>query len=286
MLKALIDGGASPSYVSKGLLMALKRLTSWAVEVDPGQFDGLPVLVDALRGMKGPEVTRRKTRVQDPATSRRFLWWLWRRAVKAGGINGRFGKITTIMVWALRETGARPKDLCAAEWSEYTVRPDGWGLIVLPPWKQKTGRKTGKERRIAIPPDIAGRIEWIRSLEGRHEAHIFTHRRGRGRGAIGTAEAGEPWVKIDYERQRVHDTKTLQKWFYRVVIEARAAGVPLTDGFRLYWQRSAYATEGRRKGVPDAMLAEAMGTSVTMLDRNYTDLGVEDVMDAAKRARG
>lgn len=272
-LAEMIEQGRSPAYVTGGLLMALKRLTSWAASVEPGESFGLPIRVDPLAGMKGPEILRRQPRELPESAARSFLRWLWRRVLKKTGPARPFAQITTILVWALRETGARPKELLAAEWSEYSVMPDGWGLIVLPAWKHKTGRKTGKTRKIAIPPAIAKRIEWIRGLEGRHERFLFTRR------------CGDPWVKVDDRAKRVGDSKAFQRWFGRAVDEAQAAGLPLPEGFRLYWQRSGYATEARRNGVPDALLAEAMGTSVIMLERSYTDLTTEDVLNAAKRAR-
>ena len=180
----------------------------------------------------------------------------------------------------LRATGCRPKELCVAEWTEWSVKPDGWGSIVLPPAKWKNGRKTGRVRFIAVPPAQAAGIEWIRAQPGRHLTHIFVHRRGRGRATAehGPATAGEPWIKDP----RKDNTKSLQKWFYRLLGSARKDNVPVPDGFRLYWFRSAFATEARRNGVSDALIAHAMGTSTGQLDRSYSDLDDEDAMKAAR----
>jgi integrase len=200
------------------------------------------------------------------------------------GLQRRFAQISTILMLCLRDSGARPKELCVGWWGEWEKRPDGWSVLTLPWWKHKTGRKTGKDRVIALPPHCTRRIEWIRGLEGRHPDHIFTHRRGRGRVIEGetTAEAGDPWVAVDPTTKRIGNTKGLQKWFNRLRKEAIAAGIPIDPKFRLYFHRSSYSTEGQRKGVSRGLLADAMGTSERMLERNYTDLVEEDVLDVAK----
>jgi hypothetical protein len=74
------------------------------------------------------------------------------------------------------------------------------------------------------------------------------------------------------------------EWFRRLREEGARAGRPLPEGFRLYFNRSAYTTEARRRGVNDVTLAKALGTSVRMLDRHYTDLDEADVLEVAKAA--
>jgi integrase len=286
-LEAMLEAGNSESYVRRGLLMALKRVFSWATnEVTPDRLPGLPLASDPLlRKLRG-NVPRRAHRDLDPLAVGRFIRWAWRRSCKMTGLNQRFGKIAVILLQALRDTGCRPKEMCVATWSEYRVLPDGWGMITLPTWKHKTGRKTNKERRIALSPSLVRRLEWIRGLEGRHPEHIFTHRRGSGaedRGA--PAEAGEPWTWIDAKGRQIGDSKPLRKWFFRIVKEARAEGVKLPEGFRLYFLRSSYSTEAQRKGIGRAMLAEAMGTSEAMLAAHYTDADESDVLGVARRAK-
>lgn len=275
----------SESYISDGLLKSLKACFNWAASVEPGRFSGLPLAKNPLAGMRGPSVKRRQTRDVDPAAVDRFMAWCWERAEKMTGLPQRFAKISTILLMCLRDSGPRPKELCSATWEEWLVRPDGWGVIMLAAHRHKTGKKTGKARVIALPPRCAELIEWIRLLPGRHPTHIFTHRRGRGQAQEGEGSpwAGEPWVK-DPEKD---NTKSLQKWFNRLLGEAKKDAVknsyaPLPDGFRLYWLRSAYSTEAQRRGVPRALLAEAMGTSERMLEKNYTDLVDEDVVNVAK----
>jgi hypothetical protein len=283
-LAAMVSEGKSESYVTDGLLKSIKRCFSWGTSVDPGPFAGLPLPTNVAAKVKGPAIQRRPARHVNSVAVSRLIRWSWRRARKSTPIRGRFAKMTTIMMLCLRDTGARPKELCVGCWDEWEVRADGWGILTLPAWKHKTGRKTGNARVIAFPPHCARRVEWIRSLPGRHEQHIFTHQRGRGSvDADGTtAEAGEPWAWVDPVRKRTGNTKGLRRWFARLRADAIAAGVPIDPKFRLYFNRSHYSTEGQRKGVPRALLAEAMGTSERMLERNYTDLEKEDVVNVAK----
>jgi hypothetical protein len=285
---AMVAEGLSESYITDGLVKAVKSCLSWAASVEPGRYPGLPIASNPFADLKGPTVPSRRARVVDTRLVDRFVGWAWRRAVsQPGRINRRHAKLAVILLMALRDTGARPKDLCVAEWHELRTLPDGWGLLVLPPWKWKNGAKTGKDRIIAIPPHCMHWIEWIRRLPGRHESRIFTHRRGRGKAsdATSSAEAGEPWVWLDHARKRKGDTKQLQQWFRRLRKEGAAAGHKLPPGFRLYFNRSYYATQARRLGVNEAALAKAMGTSVRMLDTHYTDLDESDVLGVSKDAR-
>jgi hypothetical protein len=76
-------------------------------------------------------------------------------------------------------------------------------------------------------------------MEGRHPDRVFCHRRGGAtRRGLGTAEAGEPWVKLDHARKRKGDTKALQKVVPPAARGGARAGRPLPEGFRLYFNRS------------------------------------------------
>ncbi|WP_422923060.1 tyrosine-type recombinase/integrase [Singulisphaera sp. PoT] len=285
---AMLAQGCSESYVSDGLLKTLKACFRWAAEMEPGRHSGLPLPANPMTGLRGPTVPRRAFRRIDPEAVSRFIRWAWRRATKAGdGPNGIHARSAIVLLMTLRDTGARPKDLCVAEWDDWSLLPGGWGLLRLPAWKWKNGNKTGEDRIIAVPPHCARRIEAIRARPDRHATAIFTHRRPRGHRAanLGTAEAGEPWVWLDPERKRKGDTKMLQQWFNRLRTRGAAEGYPLPEGFRLYFNRSYYTTEARRRGVNDAALAKALGTSVRMLDRHYTDQDESDVLGVAMAAK-
>ena len=271
--------GLSPSYVRDGLLKTIKRAFAWGASVDPGSHPGLPLESNPIAGVKGPDVKRRAFRPAEKEAVDAFMKWMDDRTTRMDGLKRRFAAIAVILLECLRATGCRPKELCSAQWKDYAVRDDGWGIIRLDQWKNT--EKTGEVRIIALPPRCAERIAWIRALDGRHRTHIFTHRRGRGEARSGssTPEAGSPWV-VD---PKTGHTKSLQKWFYRLVNEARGAGIPLPKGFRLYWLRSAYSTEAQRQGIPPSLIAKSMGTSERMLARAYTDLDIDDVGGAAKR---
>jgi integrase len=201
-------------------------------------------------------------------------------------LKGEFARIAATLILCLKDTGARPKELCVASWDEWSVKPDGWGLIALPAWKWKSGKKTGKARAIAVPPRCARRIERMRLREGRHPERIFVRRRNRGsvESGEGSPRAGEPFVWVDFGAFRTGDTKSLQKWFFRLANEARAEGIPLPPGFRMYWLRSEFSTAAQRRGLSLSRIAHAMGTSEAMLERNYTDLDQSDILATARDA--
>src|SRR5262249_36732647 len=55
-LRDCIASGCSASYVTEGLLKSLKACLSWASQVRPGRFPGLPLPLNPLAKMKGPAV--------------------------------------------------------------------------------------------------------------------------------------------------------------------------------------------------------------------------------------
>jgi integrase len=278
----LISEGLSESYVSEGLLKTVKACFAWAARVRPGRFEGLPIETNPIKAVKGPKVKRRPTREESPENVHALVVWLMKRARRMGGLKRRFARVSTVLLYCLAESGARPKEMCSARWTDWKAEADGWSTITLDVWKN--AKKTGEVRTIALPPGATRRIGWIKRQEGRHPTHIFTHRRDRGSLKAGTGDslAGEPWVP---DPSKKGDTKSLQKWFYRVRGEAIAAGVPIAPAFRLYWNRSMFSTQAQRRGVPRALLARALGTSEAMLDRNYSDFNREDVLGVARAAR-
>ena len=285
-LAAMTELGRSDFYVRYSLLSAIKRLLSWATEVEPGRFPGLPLASSPLARIKWDSTPVRSRREVDPKVVGRFVRWAWREAMGRGPKVRRFAQIQVILLQAMRETGARPKELLVAEWSEYRRFDDGWGLITLPAWKWKNGKKTKKERLIAIPPAVARRIEWIRSHPGHHPDRIFCRRPGKDSEARGVDwDAGEPWVWIDPKTKRSGPSDSFQECFLRLRKRASLAGVPMPEGFRLYFFRSSYSTESQRRGVSRAELADSMGTSEAMLAKHYSDHDERDIMATAKRAR-
>lgn len=279
----LVKSGLSESYVSEGLLKTLKSCFNWATKVKPGRYAGLPLGLNPTKGVKGPPVKRRVTRDESPENVHRLIVWAMRRAKGMRGLKRRFARISTVLLLCLRDSGARPKELCSARWDQWKVEPDGWSTFTLEVWKNS--KKTGEVRTIALPPHCTRRIAWIKRQPGSHPTHVFVHRRPRGavEQEYGTPEAGEPWVP---DPSKKGNTKSLQKWFYRLRKEAIARGVPIGKTFRLYWNRSMFSTAGQRRGVPLALLAKAMGTSEGELRKHYSDLTKTDVLDVAKAAMG
>jgi integrase len=287
--QTMLKEGLSESYVADALVKAIKTVFSWAASPESGRYPGLPLPKNPIAGLKSPLKPRRAHREVTGKQVDALLAWMRSRAEAMphdeDGTPKRKARLalnSVILVETLRATGARPKELCAAEWSEWTVYADGWGLINLPWQKWKNGWKTKRERHISVPPEQAARIEWIRDLPGRHPTHIFVHRNMDEGKDDAAALAGVPWVAD----ARNDNTKALQKWFNRIVKLACKAGVDIPNNLRLYWLRSVYATEAQRKGVPQARVAHAMGTSPPMLDRHYTDMDAKDAMETAKAIRG
>jgi integrase len=276
---ALLKEGLSDSYISEGLLKTVKATYAWAARVRAGRYPGLPLLSDPIRHVRGPQVKRRAAREESPENVEKLILWATRRAQGMNGLKRRFARISTILLLCLRDTGARPKELCSATWSDWHREAEGWSTITLEVWKN--AKKTGEVRTIALPPRCTRRIAWIERQKGRHPSHIFVHRRPRGavRKGEGTPEAGAPWV---LDPAKVGSTKSLQKWFHRLRAEAIAAGVPISRSFRLYWNRSMFSTAAQRRDVPTSLLAKALGTSEAMLRRSYTDLDKTDVLAVAR----
>jgi integrase len=275
----LLREGLSDSYVSEALLKTVKACYAWASKVRAGRFPGLPLAVDPVRHVKGPQVKRRAAREESAENVDELILWAMRRARGMRGLKRRFARISTILLLCLKHSGARPKELCSATWSDWKLQPNGWSTITLKVWKNS--KKTGEVRTIALPPSCTRRVAWIKRQPGAHEVHIFVHRRPRGavKAGLGTPEAGEPWVA---DPAKKGSTKSLQKWFFRLKGEAIVAGVPISPAFRLYWNRSMLSTAAQRRGVPTSRLAKTLGTSEAMLRRSYTDLNEADVLATAQ----
>ncbi len=286
MADALLAEGLSRSYVNDSLLRSLRRLFSWASDVKPGLYAGLPLKENPIAKFKSLVVPRRKLRVVSSNEAALFQKFLYKSALRESGLLRRFGLITAHMIFALRETGARPKELCVAEWSELNVHADGWGTIILPDWKHKTGKKTGRERIVPLPPHVMRRIEWIRALPGRHEKFIFTHKRSQLCREEGTPEAGQPWTWVNHEKKQCGTSQNLQGWFYRHRIAAEAAGLTMPKGFRMYWQRSRFSTHARLKGNAASQIAQTMGTSEKYIEASYSDFDEQNTLSIARLIQG
>lgn len=210
-----------------------------------------------------------------------FLRWVWNRA-HPERIKGPFaiGPVTglrhgpdrrnreadrrrrhmAILLRTIFWTGCRPSEACRALWT--WIDWDS-GVITIPPNRHKTGRKTGKARRIYLPPILIRALRRLYADPGRHPEHIFSHRleeSNRGDGA-----PTRPWTS-EYLTERIY---TLRQ-------QAIAAGVPLKNEgdnrFHLYRLRHTRASDGLMRGVSEATVAEVLGTSADQIRKTYGHL--------------
>ena len=179
---------------------------------------------------------------------------------------------TLLLIRVLAATGARPGELCGARWADWTPRAGRddaghwWGVLRV---RHKNQRHTGELRPIVVLPVLARAIERMRAREGRHPEWIWTHRRGRGSGHRGTAQAGEPWT-VPALGRRVRAWRGLAK------------GVP--EGWSLYWLRHGwYSTHAPRLGAEVAGLLG--GTSGRIVRQTYLHHQITDMIRLVGAAR-
>lgn len=137
----------------------------------------------------------------------------------------------------LRETGARPGELC-----ELTVEGLDWPNCLIRLAKHKTRRHTGKDRVIHFNTAA------MRILEAQRAKY--------GRGVLFRTRNGNPY-------------KSTELWEVLGKASKRL-------GFRVvaYGQRHSFATNALSAGVPDAIVAELLGQKGTnMVHTHYAHLG-------------
>jgi integrase len=223
----------------------------------------------------------------------------------------------------LARTGCRPGELCALRWEHID-----WdrGAAVLPPGLHKTGRKTGRQRVIALPAAAlrllarlragqraaTARTALVRILAGGpvpaeellrrmlalgyKARHYWWARRAVAR--LRTAKEGHKVVELagrpDAPRQdseHVFLNRGCLPWV-KHALDARLqrlrkrAGLPPT--VKLYGCRHAFATGVAKAGVDLKTLAELMGHTTTRMTEHYVHVAgnVDHLRAAAERALG
>lgn len=170
------------------------------------------------------------------------------------------------LLFALRETGCRPKEARAVRACDVDFEAGVW---VFAPHRSKTGERTGKARVVYLTPLV---IELCRRLVAAHpEGPIFRNSRGR------------PWRKdaVVLNLRRVRQ---------RMERDAAARGEPKPDTRAViaYALRHGWATDALRGGMSIAVAAELMGHSNTrMLAERYSHLSEHSgiLRRAAERVR-
>lgn len=179
---------------------------------------------------------------------------------------------TLLLLRVLAATGARPGELAGAKWENWEPaagrddRGHWWGVLRV---AHKTQRHTGDLRAIVVPPVLTRAIERMRVRPGRHEVYLWTHRRGKGSGHVGSVTAGTPWTVTALGRR-------VREW------RSRAKGVP--EGWSLYWMRHGWYTRNApRLGAEVAGLLG--GTGAQVIRRVYLHADVGTMVREAARNR-
>jgi integrase len=189
------------------------RVFSWAKE------EGL-LPENPLAGMKRPKPPPRQRAMSDDEFTKLYE--------HAGGPFADF-------LLALRETGARPKEIRDLLWTQ--VHEDRWILT-----KHKTSRKVQKARVIILTETMRKMME---RLKGNGHTHVFLN------------TEGQPWtmnaVRLQISRLR------------------KSLGLP--EDLCAYLARHGFGTRAILKGVNPSVVAELMGhTSLDMVSKVYVHL--------------
>jgi len=146
--------------------------------------------------------------------------------------------------------GGRPGEVKVAEWVHVKAAE---GRIVLPRNLHKTGKKTGKPRRIKLNSVLVKLLKWLKRRAGA-ESHIFLNSYGR------------PWK-----------TRALCKNLQEIRAKAQ-----LPKDVKLYGCRHTFATQQLLSGTDLATLAELLGHESVKTTEWYVHLaGKDDHLSAA-----
>lgn len=198
-------------------LRSVFRVFNWAC--DEGLIDRNP-----LRGMKRPKPNIRSRYMTDEEYS---------ALLQAACVAYR------IFLYALDQTGARPSELRAVQWSH--LRTD---RLVLT--EHKTVGKTHKPRVIYLNASMLNLLDTMKSES--KSAYIFTNVYGR------------PWTRNALRLQMQRLKKKLK----------------LDDDVCLYLIRHRFGTKAAMRGLNSSTIAELMGhNSTEMVDRVYVHLAGE-----------
>lgn len=261
----------SPHYVAN-LCRSVQACYNWAVRPVAGRTPARILPANPVKGYKPPAVPVDDRYVQGSLV-RRFFRWAWSRAKRKTELRSRSDRMTLLLIRFLFLTGARPGEVCGLRWDE--VRWDE-GLVVIPPARHKTGKKTGKPREIVVTDAAARILRAVQRLPNHHPEYVFTHRVGKGgRRREASSLEGEPWNSVALSAK-------VRKWR----AEAVADGIPLEEKgagrFVAYILRHTYATDAIQSGLSYAETAELIGNTSQVTESRYTHIRRSH---AAKRAR-
>lgn len=261
----------SPTYISR-MIGSVQAAMNWAAAPVAGRDPERLIASNPLKGYTSPaaKIPDAPDRFAERDEVEAFVKWLRVRAARMEThLIGKFEARLAGLIWTGYLSGARPGELCIAEWGDFDPRVEEvngqwWGRIVLDHTRWKAGRKTGRKRVIYLHPDSVAEIEAIRSDPDRHPRWIWTHKRGsraEGRGDQ-KPEWGSPWSS-NYLSRKVRNLR-------REAIEEK---VPLLDSgddrFTFYRLRHSRAAELLAAGVDLYTVGKLLGTSATMVQKRY-----------------
>lgn len=155
-----------------------------------------------------------------------------------------------ILLWALRNTGARPSEVYRLTWDQ--VHSDRWILTT-----HKTRKKTRKVRVIYLSLPMQRLMQYLRTRS--NSKHVFLNTRGR------------PWTNNSVQLK----------------INRIKAKHGLAPDICAYLLRHTFGTHAVLSGLNSSVVAELLGhTSTEMVDRVYVHLAdqVNHLRDAVNQA--
>jgi integrase len=269
---SLRHAGLGPTYVSH-LLQAARALTAWAARP---RADSPPLIpINPLADFQPVRVAKPRRTGAFATRTDAANWFRALRARVTAAIPGdkKYARSFLLLQRFLHATGARPGEACALTWADVFLDPrqpgyPGFAVAVLPPDRWKNGSKTGRARRILLPPRISRALvrEKARAVEERHPTHLFFH--GPGRGGSGR---DSPWAdsirlgrRLTYERRH-----------------AAKAGYSFSVHIHNYLWRHTLASNLAMSGVPLAVAAEYLGTSAEQLASVYIHIQAGELVAIA-----
>ncbi len=257
--------GRSPGYCVS-LVSTVRGVFNWAARPIPERDPERLIESNPIAGFRGPTAPAAKPRYAQRAEAAAWLRWL-----RGRGVNRSFLHIQR----ALIHCGARPSELVRARWKH--VDWDGWttprgghpgAMITLDDWKNS--RKSGKARRIFLPPPIR-RVLLIaaRGQPDDPERPLFV------------SESGEAWSNADAVGGRVRRQRDAAN------AAAGAAGRPAPfkqvgpDKLINYRWRHTAASTLIMNGFDITTVAELLGTSPDHVRKTYAHLLTKHLAGAA-----
>lgn len=164
----------------------------------------------------------------------------------------RAERLRALALQFMAHTGCRPGEAAALEWGDLDLAR---GLVTIPAERTKT-RKTGRDRRFAVPRRLARALSLARADAAAHPRWVFV----------------PAWARV----ASAPSPRDLMKWWRNVLKPAAvAAGLPVPEGMTLYWLRHDFQSAG---------LAVASAEEVSMFAGNSPKVLLETYAHQGERA--